>query len=144
MNKTGSFRSVFGRRLRAGVCLLAVFLLWSPLWAAAWQGAGMSCCADGMCPAHGHTKQSGQTQQVPSSDMAMNCEHHGGPRAVPCTMSCCQSETRVLVASAIFVMPAQTALLRLPRFVAHVSVCFERAIFLPILPPDQPPRLLPS
>ena len=43
-----------GNRLRACVCLLAVLLLWTPLWAAAWQTHNMSCCTDGMCPLHGH------------------------------------------------------------------------------------------
>jgi hypothetical protein len=118
------------KKLSACVCLVALILLWSPLWVAAWQSASMNCCSGGMCPAHKHKSQ----QPTP-------CDHHGDGIS-QCSMSCCQPESHNVVASNVFVMPLQFTLSRTPRFAPPAAVSSQSEIFIPLAPPDHPPRLL--
>src|ERR1700740_1592809 len=78
-----------GRRLRACVCLVALALLWAPVWGAVWQAGGMGCCNGGMCAAHGHSmpNQHGPKKTSPA-EAPMNCEHDGGSGFSQCAMSC--------------------------------------------------------
>jgi hypothetical protein len=121
------------KKLSASVCLVAVLLLWSPLWVAAWQSAGMNCCSGGMCPAHKHKSQ----RPVP-------CNHQPGDEMSECSISCCQAESHNLVASNLFVLPLQLALSRTPRFAPSAAVSAQSEILTPSTPPDHPPRLLLS
>lgn len=134
-----------GRILSAWVCLLAVLLLWTPMWAAAWQAGRMACCNGGMCPAHGRSKPSPQhSQRGASQESPMNCGHERGSGLGLCAMSCCQSESGSFVTSIVFVLPPSLLLSRSPRMV-NPSIVYEECEILPaITPPDRPPRLLPA
>jgi hypothetical protein len=90
----------------AWVCLVAVVLLWAPLWAAARPTEGMDCCKGGLCLAHRHSKpEPARPQQAGAEETAMHCEHRGGSGLSDCSMACCQENSHVLAAAAIFVMP---------------------------------------
>jgi hypothetical protein len=108
--RTGlQMRIDMARKLGACVCLLAIFILWTPLWAAAWQANGMACCQDGQCPATLHK----QAMPAPpaASEPSAECEHHkGSGSAMACSMSCCHQTETSLAATAIFVLPARTAI----------------------------------
>jgi hypothetical protein len=123
-----------GKKIAALVCLAAALLLWSPLWAAAWQAATMDCCSGGMCPAHGHANR---PQPAP-------CDHHSGDGLTQCSLSCCQTESPNFVASTVFLLPAQLPLSRTPRFVTAPAANGETAMLSAVTPPDQPPRPLLS
>lgn len=136
--------SARGKKLRASVCLLAIFLLWSPLWAAAWQTNTMSCCADGMCPIHGHAHSAGSPAQAPS-EPAADCEHDSSTKhgckpsgMTPCSLSCCHDTTSSLIAAAIFVLPAPAAI---SHSVVTTSAPLQmaRVAFPPSLDPASPP-----
>jgi hypothetical protein len=105
-----------GRKLGVGVCLLAVMLLWVPLWAAALHADGMGCCTDGFCPVHGHQKsdQAAAGQSRPA-EAPMECEHHGGTSqnhtgTMKCSMSCCHESGNSLMAAVTFILPPPTAI----------------------------------
>jgi hypothetical protein len=130
MRARRSFPIAPGKKLSALLCLLTVFLLWSPVWAAAWQAAGMSCCSGGMCPAHNH---SNRPQPVP-------CDHHSSDRLSQCSLSCCQSESRNFVTSYVFLLQSSLQLSRTPHFVGAPTASGEKEMLLAVGPPDQPPR----
>jgi hypothetical protein len=132
-----------GRKLGAWVCLVAALLLWSPLLAAAWQSVEMSCCIAGMCPAHGHTSDQ-RRQPASSQQHPMTCDHQAGSNLLECSMSCCHTEPRSFVASIVFVVPSTVALSRLPDHATPLLLSSERAPLPPVIPPDLPPRLIPS
>ena len=127
----------------AWVCLVAVALLWTPLWAMAWQTDGMDCCKGGMCMAHRHSKpEPARPQQNGAKETPMSCEHHGASGMSSCPMSCCPEKGHTLAAPAIFVMPEATAIC-LPsptttapnNFAAHEFAQF----FEPLSPPPRMP-----
>ena len=94
-------------KMGAWVCLVAVVLLWAPLWAAAWPTEGMDCCKGGLCLAHRHSKPGpARPQQAGAAETPMDCEHRGGSGMSGCSMSCCQERSQILATPAIFVMPA--------------------------------------
>ena len=102
-----------GRKLGAAVCLLAVMMLWAPLWAMALEASGMSCCADGFCArtAHEHQKTAQAAAVRPSpAESPKECEHHGGSTPnkqgpMKCSMSCCHENSNTLATAVIFVLP---------------------------------------
>jgi len=100
-----------GRRLRAWVCLLAILLLWSPLWAAAWQSHDMACCTGGICPLHGHAHPAAPKPQATApAESPSDCDHHSSNQSgiMNCSLSCCQESSPSLTAGIIFVLPAPT------------------------------------
>ncbi|MGB2632572.1 MAG: hypothetical protein WAM58_01430 [Candidatus Acidiferrum sp.] len=132
-----------GRKMGAWVCLIAAVLLWSPLWAVAWQSAQMSCCSGGICLAADHAKQH-QLSAAGASEKPVTCEHQGGIEMSQCAMSCCQTESHVFVASLVFVLPVAPVLARSPYFVTPVTASVQRQVLPSLAPPDRPPRLIPS
>jgi len=128
-----------GRLFGAWVCLVAVFLLWSPMWAAAWHEKGMSCCADGMCMAHSHSKSnSSQTGGSTSHESAMNCDHGGANGMANCSMSCCHQSAPFFATAAIFVLP-EPALLNVPLTNICALLNFTVTEFLRSFEPLSPP-----
>jgi len=138
-----SFPIAPGKKIGAWVCLIAALLLWSPLWAAAWQSRSMSCCDGGMCPIHQHSKQS-PSHPHHSPAAPVTCEHHSESGMIPCSMSCCQTEDRSFVASIVFVLPHALVFSGSPRFDAPLNVSSACAVLPAIAPPDRPPRQFPS
>jgi len=128
-----------GRIFGAWVCLLAVMLLWSPMWAAAWHEKGMSCCADGMCLAHSHSK-SHSTRPVDgaSDESAMHCDHSGPSGIADCSMSCCHEHTSSFATAVIFVMP-EPALLHVSLASIGVTPKLTETEFLQSFEPLSPP-----
>jgi hypothetical protein len=123
-----------GRKIGAWVCLIAALLLWSPLWAVAWQAHGMDCCTDGMCAAHGHTNSAPHhPRHSPSPAIPTNCEHSNETELMQCSISCCpESENTHSVTTAItFVLPY-------PLFVAEPTVTPNSAF------PHTPPEFVQS
>src|SRR5271157_2606442 len=98
-------------KLGAWVCLVAVVLLWTPMWATAWQTDGMDCWKGGMCMAHRHSKlEPARPQQSGAEETPMDCEHHGASGMSSCPMACCQESSHVLATPAVFVMPEPTTI----------------------------------
>src|SRR5271169_3363204 len=78
-----------GRSFGAWVCLVALVLLWAPMWAAAWQANSMACCDGGLCAAHGHSKPTPSRPQKSSpAEAPMDCDHHAGSELTACAMTC--------------------------------------------------------
>jgi hypothetical protein len=136
------FPIALGRKMGAWVCLIAAVLLWSPLWAVAWQSAQMSCCGGGMCLAADHAKQH-HDPAAGASEKPINCGHQGGNEMSQCAMSCCQTESHVFVASIVFVVPVPPVLTPSPSFAQPANVTTQREILPSDAPPDRPPRLIP-
>jgi hypothetical protein len=131
-----------GRKLSAGVCLLAILLLWFPLWAAAWQAQGMACCDGDFCAAKSHATS--ERKRPASSESASEYEHHGDSSGMMnCAMSCCHESDASVTASAIFILPAPTALLR-SAVVAPAAHEFSPAAFVPAYEPLSPPPRIAS
>lgn len=95
-----------GRTVGAWACLLALALLWVPLWAAAWQVNGMSCCDGGMCAAHGHagSKSGTKSHSARQENAPAECQHVP-PGMVTCQLSCCQSHDYPITSAVLFVLP---------------------------------------
>ena len=132
-----------GRKIGAWVCLSAALLLWSPLWAAAWQADGMPCCGSGLCPAHGHEKANQPaSQQMEPARTPMECEHpsgspkHGG--TMNCSMSCCHENNVSLASAIIFVLP-EPAILSQPAQSVAAPLARAPVEFVPSLKPLSPP-----
>jgi hypothetical protein len=96
-----------GKVMGAWVCLIAALLLWSPMWAAAWQANRMECCDGAQCPIHGHqfnkhksVMPSGETQ----GESSMECHHTGASELMQCSVSCCHDHQQVFSASVVFVL----------------------------------------
>jgi hypothetical protein len=93
------------RSICAGICLLAVVLLYAPLAGAAWSSYQSSCCMSGQCTIPGHHHQ--KTPAVPANHM--DCGHDmSGMMA--CSMSCCHDSDRSPVTSIAFVLPPSVAI----------------------------------
>jgi len=123
----------------AWVCLLAVALLWAPMWAAAWQTDVMACCKGGMCMAHGHVKaEAAQPRQSGARETPMSCEHHGGSGMSNCSLTCCQEGSHVLAATAVFVMPEPTSIEQ-PGEATTVPGSFAATEFVQSFAPLSPP-----
>jgi hypothetical protein len=128
-----------GREMSAWVCLVALTLLWSPVWAVAWQSSGMGCCENGMCAAQEHANPSHHHSQKNSSqESPTNCQHHSGSSLTQCTMSCCQESTPSLTAAVIFVLPEPT-ILSVPARAMATTVNFVPSEFVQSFQPLSPP-----
>ncbi len=127
----------------AWVCLVAVMLLWAPLWATAWQSDGMDCCKGGMCMAHGHSKPNAAgSRQTSAEETPMQCGHHGGGSMADCSMTCCHQSSPDLKAPAIFVMP-NPARIDQPLEVMSAAGNFAPTEFLQSFEPLSPPPRTP-
>src|SRR5215469_5681145 len=97
MNRSLHVSFAPGRKMAGWVCLLAVMLLWAPLWAMALEASATGCCADGFCgrATHEHQKTNQAVKLHPApAETPMECEHQGGAYqnkagsttcAVPCS-----------------------------------------------------------
>ena len=133
-----------GTKLRACVCLLAVVLLWSPLWAAVWQSHDMACCAGGMCPLHGHADPAAPKPQAAAPAESPDCQHHGSTQSgtMNCSLSCCQESSAALTAGMIFVLPAAT-MISYRILATDAPQPISSASFVPSFePPSPPPRTI--
>ncbi len=125
-------------KMGAWVCLVAVMLLWAPLWATAWQSGGMDCCKDGMCMAH--RLAAGQHASGAQDSAPMDCGHGKHAGLAACEMKCCHDAGTTFVAAVIFVMPEPMKI----TAPAEASDAREKAqaVIASILfaPPSPPPR----
>lgn len=123
----------------AWVCLVAVVLLWAPLWATPWQTDGLDCCKGGMCMAHRHAKpDAGLPQQAGAEETPMDCEHHGGSGMSDCSMACCHESGHILATPAIFVMPAPATVCQ-PSEARTAASSFAPTEFAQSFEPLSPP-----
>ena len=133
-----------GRKLAATVCLLAVVLLWTPLWAADWQAHGMACCNAGLCPAH----RKPATTPVPPQNSSEDCDHHSiasRPTGnVNCTMSCCRDASVSFTNAIVFLLPQPTLLSQPGSLLAAVSIFIPSESGQVAKPLSPPPRSLPA
>jgi hypothetical protein len=126
----------------AWVCLLAVVLLWTPLWATAWQDEGMACCDGKMCAAHGHAMAQNSSGNVDETQESapMDCGHEKHAGLMGCGMKCCHDQGSSIVAAVIFVLPEPVEI----SAPAETSRAREQAqdVITPLLfePPSPPPR----
>src|ERR1700745_2144153 len=110
----------WGKKLAALVCLLAVLLLWSPLWPAAWLAHGMACCNDGLCLARGKPAPPPAKSQNPSEECEHSGSHHAG--SMSCSISCCHETPISLSSAVLFLIPQSVALSGPAQSAAAVSV----------------------
>lgn len=145
MNRSLHVSVARGRKMAGWVCLLAVMLLWAPLWAAALEASAMGCCADGFCgrATHEHqkTNQAVAVHTAPA-ETPMECEHHGGPQnkpgAMKCSISCCHQNEASLTRLALFLLRVPSALCG-PAEVQTFKVFVAPVAFVPSLEPLSPP-----
>ena len=128
------------KRFAAIVCLMAVFMLWSPLWAAALQASGMDCCDGTMCAARGHSPTDhGSAASAPAhSEPPMQCDHSSTGSTMHCAMSCCHEQPRSFTASIQFVLPDPPAVL-VPARSLEATSRFELTQVLYSFDPLSPP-----
>ncbi len=128
-------------KLGAWVCLVAVVLLWAPMWAAAWPTDGMDCCKNGLCMALAHSQSNpARPQQAGAKESPMDCAHHGGSGMANCSMSCCHERSQILAAPAIFVTP-EPATIGQPSEATIAAGTFAPKEFVQsFAPPSPPPR----
>jgi hypothetical protein len=126
--------------------LLAVVLLWTPLWATAWQTEGMACCDGKMCAAHGQamTTRTSEKVGVTQEEAPMDCGHEKPAGLTACGMKCCDDPGSTIVAVVIFVLPepvkiSAPAEARYARQQGQASI---RALLFE--PPSPPPRSITS
>jgi len=137
-----------GRKVGAWVCLVAVMLLWSPLWAAAWHIEGMACCSGGFCPMRGHARTTG-SEDATRTEQPVDCEHHGGGsqnhgQGMDCAMSCGHESSSNLTTAVMFVLPGPANLSQPPQVIATIG-SFTPVSFAPALEPlSPPPRMVLS
>ena len=132
------------RKLGACVCLVALILLWAPLWASALQASGMACCDGAMCPLHGHApkKSSGKTNPAKDAPMA-GCEHYGRKAAMDCTAACCHPADPAVTGAIVFVLPIPL-LVSAPLFSGASEARILSQVNSPVFEPaSPPPRTLP-
>jgi len=131
-----------GRTLSAVVCLVAVVLLWAPLWSAAWHAGGMICCNGAMCPIHGHsTPNRPSPQRTTPEKTPIECEHHGGIGLTNCSVSCSHESSPLLTTAVIFVLPEPVAI-SIPASVMAGPASVSSAEFAQSFePPSPPPRI---
>jgi hypothetical protein len=128
--------------MRAWVCLVAVVLLWTPLWATAWQDKGMACCDGKMCAAHGHAmaRHSSGDAGVTQESTPMDCGHGENAGLTACDMNCCHEQASTILAAVIFVLP-EPITISAPAKARHAREQ-EQALTNSLLfePPSPPPR----
>jgi len=131
-----------GKILGAWVCLAAAVLLWAPMWAAALQSNGLTCCNGSMCAAHGHSKPSQRRPEKTSpSEAPMACDHHGTDGLTDCAMSCSQESTSSLTSAVIFLLP-EPASVSEPAVAIAAPAEFAPMEFARLFePPSPPPRI---
>jgi hypothetical protein len=134
-----------GRNLGAWVCLLALFLLWTPLWAAAWQVTGMPCCTGAICPAHGHGGSTSGTksQSAGQENMPTECAHGSQFGMIVCQMSCCRVQDQPLTGAVIFVLPDPMTIATAVEVTAAEPRTQADVIARLFEPPSPPPRATP-
>ena len=151
MNRSLHVSVAPGRKMAGWVCLLAVMLLWAPLWAMALEASAMGCCADGFCgrATHEHQKTNQAVKLHPApAETPMECEHQGGAArnkagAMKCSLSCCHEGSEALAAAVLFILP-RTAPVSVPLGVAWASPKLTAAGFTQSIEPlSPPPRITP-
>lgn len=144
MRHTPRFSNAPGNKVAACVCLLAVFLLWAPLWATAFHAADMACCDGAMCPLHRHMPKKGTHEQAPPKEKSSTCEHHSKSAAMDCTIACCQSADSTITQAIVFVLPTPPVIstpLLTGISTTGVPVSVNSPSFDPASPPPRVPLL---
>lgn len=141
MRRLRHFSKAPGNKVGACVCLVAVILLWAPLWASAFQASNMDCCNGAMCPLHGHApKKSSNDANAGKEAPLAACGHHSRNSAMDCKMACCHPTDPAVTGAIVFVLPTPSgisapALVGQPR--ANLAVTMSSAIFDPASPPPR-------
>jgi hypothetical protein len=125
------------RSIAAGICLLAVVLLYAPLAGAAWSSRQMACCASGQCPIPAHHHQN--SPAAPANHM--DCGHEMAGMTA-CSMSCCHDSDRSLVASMAFVLPPPAVAAEATSIKSPIELAKPLDFPRSIEPLSPPPRFL--
>jgi len=124
-----------GRTVGACVCLMAVLLLWTPMWASAWMLRGMACCTGNMCAAHGHGKTNSRAKTE------AECEHSRGAGMAACSLSCCHEEDASLVVnSGVYVLPEPARIAAPAETVSLAVAAKHEEVLQAFAPPSPPPK----
>lgn len=126
-----------GRTAGACVCLMAVLLLWTPVWASAWMARGMACCAGTMCATHGHGKTSAPGKSG-ATKSEMECEHPRSAGMTACSMSCCRDQSSSVVSNSVYVLP-EPVVVSVPAETVGPAVAAEHNEVLQVFAPPSPP-----
>lgn len=144
MRRSRHFSNAPGNKVGACVCLMAVILLWAPLWASAFQASSMACCDGAMCPVHGHAPKKSPHEAQPGKEAPpVACDHHSRNSSMSCNMACCHPTDPAVTGAILFVLPTPSGI-SAPALVGqrppNLAVTMSSAIFDPASPP---PRTLP-
>ena len=130
-----------GNKVAACVCLIAVLLLWAPLWASAFQAKSMACCDGAMCPLHGNApKKNSQENNTAKETQPTMCEHHARQAAMDCSVGCCHPADPAATSAVVFVLPALSGL-SAPSLLGQTSPALSSVVnsvaFEPVSPPPR-------
>jgi hypothetical protein len=128
-----------GRSAGACVCLLAVLLLWAPMWASAWMARVTACCTGNMCAVHGHGKTSSPGKSEATKN-DMECQHPRGAGMVACGMSCYHKEAASPVTSSVYVLPEPVDVWAPPETVNSTVASKHEEVLQVFAPPSPPPK----
>ena len=132
-----------GNKVPACVCLVAVLLLWAPLWAAAYQAAGMACCNGAMCPLHGRMPKKNSHEGGPAKESPATCDHRAANAAMDCTIACCHPADQSVTPAILFVLPTPPVISD-PLLTGDSTLVLSSSRTSPVLDPaSPPPRTLP-
>ena len=126
-----------GRSVGACVCLVAVLLLWAPMWASAWMARGMACCDGNMCAAHDHAK-SGSAGKSDTTKSETECEHSRSAGMTACSVSCCREQGASLVSSGVYVLP-ELVVVSVPAETLGLAVEVKHDEVMQVFAPPSPP-----
>jgi hypothetical protein len=120
----------------AVACLFAVALFYAPLAGAAWNAHAAACCTGDQCPIreHHHSKAPVHTAE---------CEH-AGDAMMACTMSCCESSERALLAPLAFVLPTADSLASPARMTGLMAQLRAENFLRTLEVLSPPPRIVSS
>lgn len=141
MKANRRYSNALAKKFGACVCLLAVVLLWTPGWIAAFQASQMACCTAGMCPLHGLApKRSSGEESGRMHTQATECGHHQRQAAMDCKAACYHPSDRTVASAVMFVLPGPVQL-TVPLFSGKADLsALLRVQSLICVPPSPPPR----
>lgn len=138
MTRSLHVASATQRIVGAWVCLIAVLLLWTPMWASAWMAQGTACCAGNMCAAHGHGKMNSPAKSDATKN-GIECEH--SPSAgMACSLSSCHEDGASLVSSGVYLLPERVRISSPAETVSLAARVKHDEVRQVFAPPSPPPK----
>src|ERR1700739_1148372 len=125
------------RKLAAGVCLMALLLVYAPIASATLMSVTGACCSGDQCPIHGNHHPLKHDRPA-----AMDChgDKHGVNQMDSCSISCCHTDQRAAVNCNIFVLTPISAPAPLLANTQTSLAFAATGLSLAFAPPAPPPK----